>query len=113
MGVVNCKLLVFVGICVIGVTNGLVLMEEPDGTASLLFCIVTASALCSKGYTECCVVCIFVLDTLCCNGLVGIFGIGGLKCVLEVAILVGVFICSILMLNVVRILVAVVFCAGV
>ena len=115
--VLVCKLLVFVGICVIGVTNRLILLEELDGTAALLFCIVvfevTAYVLCNKGYTECCVVGLVVLDKIYCNGLVGSVGFGGLESVLEVTILNGGFVCTIFLLNVDCIIVAVVFCAGV
>ena len=46
--------------------------------------------------------------------MVGMVGLGGLESVLlEVAILGGGFVCSILMLNVDGIFVAIVFCAGV
>ena len=69
--------------------------------------------LCTKGYTECCVVCTFVLDKLYCNGLVGIVEIGSLESVLEVILLGGGFVCSILLLNVDGIFLTLVFCAGV
>ena len=66
---------------------------------------VTARVLCTKAYTEFCVVCRFVLDKTYCNRLVRIGSIGGLESVLEVTILVGRFVCIILKLNVVGLVV--------
>ena len=40
LNVLVCILLAFVGVFVIDVIKGLVLMEEPDGTETLLLCIV-------------------------------------------------------------------------
>ena len=53
---------------------------------------VTARVLCTKEYTEFCVVCRFVLDKTYCIRLVRIGSIGGLESVLEVTILVGRFV---------------------
>ena len=65
-----------------------------------------------SGYRNC-VVCIFVLDKIYCNGLVGTVGIGGLESFLEVTILGGGFVCIMLRLNVDGLFVSVKFCAGV
>ena len=100
-----CKLLVFVGICDIGVKYGLVLIEALDGTGILWYCTelfeVTLWVLFSRECMECCVLCVFVLDKIYCNRLVGIVCNGGLESVLELTILRGGFVCLMLMLKVV------------
>ena len=65
----------------------------------------------SRERIECCVLSVFVLDKLYCNGLLGIVCSGGLESVLEVTMLGEGFVCITLWLKVVGIIGSEVFCA--
>ena len=94
----------------------MILIEEPCGTETL-FSVYYWLTLWFEYFVlksmQSCVMCIFVLVRLYCDGLVGIVGIGGLESVLEVTILGEKLVCTELMLNVGGMFVSVVLCAGV